>query len=589
MSNNNSSSYFPPCVTTAGRTPLYMTASGQLKNWSEVPANSNVNINNYDISNVNILDSTEILTGTITSLNSINGNLTVTNLTDLSGNIKILNEDNQAPNYLQAISGNLFFNNQLLAKANDIQEIADWSLYPALQTINADNHGINNTGNISFGNNTNILSIDGSNQLLYNGVILGATGGVGPTGATGPTGSIGPTGAGGSGADASLWANFPAVNAVNLPDQDFNMTTSTPGIAYNKAVLNADVDFGSLADAPLRPDFNAYCGTITLGGITSPLTNMNINSAGAVNVNSIVGVSLAGGGGVSIAGAGGVSVLGTGVVSVAGGGISVNGAGGVSIVGTGVLSIASGGILVSGGGVSVTAGGMTITAGGLGVLGGTLAIGAVSGAGGGVNVFGSDIQMIPVGPATSSLKTNLIGGYTVGGLAITDVATINGAAYPPPNTVYQGTYYKSVAQNLTSGDTDITFDLTGSWNNVGSYITHTSGTKNFTVGITGLYQLEFNATILLNNGTWSATVGRGIYIDITRPSTAEQNIIGNTSLQAVANYNMQTSATFHLIVGDVINLRINNPYTLGIPTPPQAQGITNTFDLNTFFSWRFIS
>jgi hypothetical protein len=110
MSNNNSSSYFPPCVTTAGRTALFMTAGGQLQNWSQIPATSNVNINNYDISNINILDSTEILTGMITSLNSINGNLTVQNLTAESGNIKILNEDDQAINYMQAISGNLYFN-----------------------------------------------------------------------------------------------------------------------------------------------------------------------------------------------------------------------------------------------------------------------------------------------------------------------------------------------------------------------------------------------------------------------------------------------------------------------------------------------
>lgn len=495
MSNNNTSSYFPPCVTTAGRTPLFMAAGGTLQNWSEIPATSNVNINNYDIANVNILDSTEILTGTITSLNSINGNLTVQNLTSESGNIKILNEDDQAPNYLQAISGNLYFNTELLAKANDIQNVADWSLYPALSNVNIDNKGIKNAGNIAFGNNINVLSIDGSNQLLYNGNIISSTPVAGVTAlntlngnltllSTNPatltvdtysangtiTLTVPATSAGVStlntlsgavnitstnvatltvaqvGQDVQLtvppsavpaptdWANYPAIAAVSIPDKNLNMTTTTPGLAYNKATLNADVDIGALANAPLRPDFNAYCGTVTFGGITSPLTAMNINSIGSVNINSILGISLAGGGGVSIAGAGGISVVGTGIVSVAGGGISINGAGGVSIVGTGVLSIASGGILVSGGGVAVTAGGMTISAGGLGVLGGTLAIGALSGAGGGVNVFGSDIQMIPVGPATSSLKTNLISGYTVGGLAITDVATINGAAYPPPSS-----------------------------------------------------------------------------------------------------------------------------------------------------------
>jgi len=146
-----------------------------------------------------------------------------------------------------------------------------------------------------------------------------------------------------------------------------------------------------------------------------------------------------------------------------------------------------------------------------------------------------------------------------------------------------------VAQNLVSGNTDITFDLTGSWNNTGGYVTHTAGTTAFTVVQTGLYQLELNVSVLINNGTWSATVSRGIFIDITRPSIAEQSIIANTSLQATANYAVQSSATFYLVAGDVINCKVNNPYTLGIPTPPQAQGLTNTFDLNTFFTWRFIS
>ena len=499
-----------PCITYAGNTPLYSSSGGGgSADWSNNPAISNVNIDGFNMSNINELDAIEILTGTITAMHAIAsnidvsnitaldgffGNLTVQNLTDLSGNIKILNEDDQAINYMQAISGNLYFNNQLLAQANQLQDIADWSLYPALQTIDADNHGINNTGNISFGNNTNILSVNGGNQLLYNGNIISSSSGVtalntltgnltllstnpatltvdtysanGTITLTVPATSVGVsslnalTGAvnitstnvatltvGQVGQDVQLtvppsavpapndWSNYPAISAVSIPNNNLNMTTTTPGIAYNKATLNADVDIGALTNAPLRPDFNAYCGTVTFGGIASPLTAMNINSIGPVSVNSILGISIAGGGGVSVAGGGAVTVNSVGGVLVDGGGaISINGAGGVSIVGTGVLSIASGGILVSGGGVAVNAGGMTISAGGLGVLGGTLAVGTVSGAGGGVNIFGSDIQMIPVGATTSRLKTNLIGGYTPGGLAITDVATINGVAYPPPSS-----------------------------------------------------------------------------------------------------------------------------------------------------------
>jgi hypothetical protein len=192
-------------------------------------------------------------------------------------------------------------------------------------------------------------------------------------------------------------------------------------------------------------------------------------------------------------------------------------------------------------------------------------------------------------PADITVST-LTAATNVSTIAITGLSTINGAAYPPlAPTVKQATYYNSVSQNLTSVNTDLTFDSTGAWNNAGGYITHTNGTVAFTVVQAGLYQLEFNAQILVNNGTWSATVSRGIFIDITRSPTAEQAVIGNTALQAVANYNVLTSASFYLVAGDVINCRVNNPYTLGTPTPPQASGLTNTIDLNTFFSWRFIS
>ena len=152
-------SYIVPCITYAGNTQLYSSngggGGGGSADWSNNPAISNVNIDGFNMSNINELDSVEILTGTITAMHAIasnidasvitaldvfSGNLTVQNLTDLSGNIKILNEDNQAINYLQAISGNLYFNNQLLAQANNIQDIGDWSLYPALQTINANNN-----------------------------------------------------------------------------------------------------------------------------------------------------------------------------------------------------------------------------------------------------------------------------------------------------------------------------------------------------------------------------------------------------------------------------------------------------------------
>ena len=153
--------------------------------------------------------------------------------------------------------------------------------------------------------------------------------------------------------------------------------------------------------------------------------------------------------------------------------------------------------------------------------------------------------------------------------------------------VYQATYYKSVVQNLTSGATDMTFDLDAAWNDDNGYITHTAGSANFTVVQAGLYQLEFNATVLANGATWLSTSNKGVSIDITRSPTAEQVVLGQSAFMASGtNYLQNTCSTFDLAAGDVINCRISNTFTGG---PAQAQCVQNTIDLNTFFSWRYVS
>lgn len=169
------------------------------------------------------------------------------------------------------------------------------------------------------------------------------------------------------------------------------------------------------------------------------------------------------------------------------------------------------------------------------------------------------------------------------------VDTINGTPYSPGGggSVYQATYYKSVQQNLINGSTDITFDQTASWNNIGGYITHTNGTTDFTVVQTGLYQLEWNASIAANGGTWSVANSKAISIDITRSPTAEQVTIAQTAVTATTqDYIQSVSASFYLTAGDVINCRVQGNYATATPF---VRPLANTFDLNTWFSWRFIS
>ena len=152
---------------------------------------------------------------------------------------------------------------------------------------------------------------------------------------------------------------------------------------------------------------------------------------------------------------------------------------------------------------------------------------------------------------------------------------------------YQATYYKNANQNLTSGSTDLTFDSVGSWNNDGGYITHTSGSTAFTVVQPGLYQLEFNATIVANGSTNLVSTQKLLSVDITRSPTAEVVVIQqNTTISSGLTYGQSLSSTFYLQVGDVINCRILNTFTGG---PAQAQGVQNTFDLSTWFTWRYMS
>ena len=152
--------------------------------------------------------------------------------------------------------------------------------------------------------------------------------------------------------------------------------------------------------------------------------------------------------------------------------------------------------------------------------------------------------------------------------------------------LYQATYYKSALQNLTSGSTDLTFDEEATWNNDNGYITHTGGTAAFTVVQAGLYQLEFNATIIANGSTWTNLL-KQISVDITRsPAPEIVTIAQNGSMPSNTNYGQSLCSTFNLEAGDVINCRVSNTYATGTP---YAQGVTNTIDLNTWFTWRFVS
>jgi hypothetical protein len=156
----------------------------------------------------------------------------------------------------------------------------------------------------------------------------------------------------------------------------------------------------------------------------------------------------------------------------------------------------------------------------------------------------------------------------------------------PVNTLYLAQYYKSANQNMTNGNTDITFNTEQPWNNSGSFITLTNNTANFTVNQQGLYQLELNLTVNYNGATWNVAQNKVISIDITRVGSSEVVAFGQANVVATGgNYIMSCSSTFYLNKGDIINCRHYGNFATATPNIAGAVG----FDLNTWFTWKYIS
>jgi len=393
---------------------------------------------------------------------------TITDLTVASGKITL--SDTPGNQELEVIGSDLFFDGQLLAKANDLQNISDWALYPAADNIDVDNKNISKVNQVLFkSDTTNILTVDVTNNLTYNGSVitpsiwsgfpatqtvnmsnnsLNNTAGVNLTG-TG-TSAILTAGAGNvlnvngvpvsTGGNVSTWSAFPATQTVDMSNNSLNNTagvnltgsgTSAILTAGAGNVLNVNgVPVSTGGNVSTWSQFPAT-QTVQLGqngltidptpsgystsqldtniviGKTTYLVNPNVTIYPSIfTVGSTVSPPTA----INLTSGGAISL-------VSGTGVNVTGVGGVSIAGLGGLN------LTGGGGIVATGATITLGTGALDILGGSVNMGAgtINMASGLINALGTAVNI------GGGLITATSGGVLVqSGTIVCGTSAING-------------------------------------------------------------------------------------------------------------------------------------------------------------------
>lgn len=476
---------------------------------------------------------------------------------DLSGNVSMYQEVT-APSYLatngliqlvdlsgthqlQAIGGDLFYDTELLARAGDIQNVADWALYPALAAVNIDGKTVSNVESLELDTSGGVpvtLTSDASGNVLANGVRLttpaDVSGAVGQwstfpavsdvdmsqndiSGCTGLTlttvapgqavltsnaggqllvnGSVISTGVSG---DVTQWATFPAVTAVDMDFLDITRVNQIQGKQVSILGDNA-ADLTSQG----RVDITGQNGLQGQVNITANPGTFGQSVGGSVNITANGGVlgPLTFGGLVTIdANTGSIGSYGAATSA-----IKMSAAGINSYAGAipSIASLAGYNFIYGTGGVNICAGlppllpNIPLTT----YVYGTGGVGLEAGIGAEVEVKNSTLATLSLQPRTSTLVN--FGDLAISGrsnivqpnqyvtldmvksltfdpataASITNVATINGAAYPPPADLpTQWAVYPAV-QNVDISGFSVTnaLNITGTGSVTGGTLTTTAG------------------------------------------------------------------------------------------------------------------
>ena len=313
----------------------------------------------------------------------------------------------------------------------------------------------------------------------------GPTGMTGPlgTGPTGPQGIQGPTG---SGANASNWSTFPATTNVDM-GTNHGITFKGTSTGYPNSQFDTNMYIGKESYL-FDPDFVAFVGKFQVGSLLTPATSFSVTCGSSISLSSVSGVSVLGGGGVSITGGGGITAigstinlgagaitavggtitLGAGTISALGGTVNLGG-GIINMGGLGAINMLGATLNMGAGLINMLSGNFLIGSGAIEMGTGALIVGTATTAGGGAKFYGNAIETYKsisggegglICHGNGAVQTNFITsgdqnflnirniatGTTNNvkiddvlsinsngsGMALNNVATINGQPYPPP-------------------------------------------------------------------------------------------------------------------------------------------------------------
>lgn len=144
-------------------------------------------------------------------------------------------------------------------------------------------------------------------------------------------------------------------------------------------------------------------------------------------------------------------------------------------------------------------------------------------------------------------------------------------------------YYKTSDQNLTSGWTNVSWDIWTPWSNTSNIIQ--SSSTNFTVNTDGLYFLK---VILAISGGTNTTLIKAININLSRGGNVKTLTQSSILMTFSTYWYLNAQITYEFKQGDIIFIETFSQFT-GTQIINDPDPSPNDWVLNSTFSWFWVS